>query len=205
MKRRVFLVAAGGFAVSGCALLQPKKSVVPVVRDGFIVREAPVPADNMTAFLPEGDTVYMSGTINADTAAGFAAVRAAHPDATRLVILQADGQAGSPETIAFGRAVREAGFSTHLQTDSVVTGGAVDAFLGGTQRTMEDGAVIAVAQPADADALKGYTTDMVGGDGYARFAEQYGGKRRPRPMTIAEIGAMGITSANVGNVLAVEG
>lgn len=42
---------------------------------------------------------------------------------------------------------------------------------------------------------------MVGGDGYARFADEFDGRRRPRAMTIAEIGAMGIVSANVGNVL----
>ena len=98
--------------------------------------------------------------------------------------------------------MREAGFSTHLRHDSVISGGAVDAFVGGTQRTVEDGAIVGVMRGADVDAHKNFATEMTGGDGYARFAQEFGGKRRPRPMTIAEIGAMGIMSANVGNVLA---
>ena len=155
----------------------------------------------MTAFLPEGDTIYMSGSINEDTATGFEAVRDANPKANRLVILQADGPSGSPVAIEFGRAVRAAGFRTHLRNDSVISGGAVDAFLGGTQRTIEDGAVIGAVRSSDVEAHKSFTTDMVGGDGYARFADEFGGRRRPRAMTIAEIGAMGIVSANVGNVL----
>lgn len=157
----------------------------------------------MTAFLPEGDTIYLSGSINEDTATGFAAVREANPKASRLVLLEADGPAGSVAAMDFGRAVREAGFSTHLRNDSVISGGAIDAFIGGTQRTMEDGAVIAVASGQDVEAHKSFATEMIGGDGYARFAEKFGGRRRPRPMTIAEIGAMGIVSANAGNVLAV--
>jgi len=172
-----------------------------VAREGFVVREAPVPQNNMTAFLPEGDTIFLSGSINEDTAVGFASVREANPDARRLVMLEADGVAGSPETLAFGRAVREAGFSRHLRNDSVISGGAVDAFIGGTQRTMEDGAVIAVKSGQDVEAHKAFATEMVGGDGYARFEQEFGQRRRPRAMTIAEIGAMGIVSANVGNVL----
>lgn len=201
MNKRAFLLVLSAVGLSGCGMFR-RVEPVPVAREGFIVREAPVPQNNMTAFLPEGETIFMSGSINEDTATGFASVREANPDARRLVMLEADGVAGSPETLAFGRAVREAGFSTHLRNDSVISGGAVDAFIGGTQRTMEDGAVIAVRTGQDVEAHNAFATEMVGGDGYARFAEQFGRRRRPRAMTIAEIGAMGIVSANVGNVLA---
>ena len=84
----------------------------------------------------------------------------------------------------------------------MISGGAVDAFLGGTQRTMEECVVIAVARGADMRRTKDLPLEMTGGDGYARFADEFGGRRRPRAMTIAEIGAMGIVSANAGNVLA---
>ena len=59
-------------------------------------------------------------------------MRDANPKANRLVILELDGPAGSAATMGFGRAVREAGFSIHLRNDSVISGGAIDAFLGGT-------------------------------------------------------------------------
>ncbi len=202
MHKRTFILGLAAAGLSGCGLRR-NAAPVPVVRDGFIVKEAPVAQDNMTAFLPEGDTIYMSGSVNEDTATGFAAVRQAHPQANRLVFLQADGPAGSPAAIGFGKAVREAGFSTHLRNDSVISGGAVDAFIGGTNRTMEDGAVIAVARAEDTEAHKSFATEMTGGDGYARFADEFGGRRRPRTMTIAEIGAMGIVSANDGKALAV--
>lgn len=205
MHKRSFLLGAAALGLSGCGLFKkaPTGAVpVPVAQEGFVVRPAAVAQDNMTAFLPEGDTIYMSGSVNEDTAVGFETVRAANPDAKRLVILQADGPAGTDAAIKFGRAVREAGFATHLRNDSVISGGAVDAFIGGTQRTMEEGAVIAVVRGEDAQAHSSFATEMVGGDGYARFAQEFGARKRPRAMTIAEIGAMGIVSANVGNVLA---
>lgn len=202
MKRRAFLAGMVCVSTSGCAVLQGRgQSSVPTAQEGFVVREAPVAAGNLTSFFPEGDTVFMSGSINSDTVAGFEAVRTSNPKARKLVMLQADGQAGSAETIAFGRALRNAGFNTHLRNDSVITGGAIDAFLGGRNRTIEDGAVLAVQSPENEAALQGYTTEMVGGDGYARFAQKFGRRRRARPMTIAEIGAMGIVSANTGNVI----
>ena len=129
-------------------------------------------------------------------------MRDANPKANRLVILEADGPTGSAATMGFGRAVREADFSTHLRNESMISGGAIDAFLGGTQRIMEEGVVIGVARGADTEAHKGFDTEMTGGDGYARFADEFGGRHSPRAMTIAEIGAMGIVSANVGNALA---
>lgn len=209
MQRRVFMsagLAASAVALSGCAGLGRNSSgLAGAASEGFIVRPKPVPSDAMTEFLPEGETVYMSGTINPDTATGFVAVQQANPKARRLVMLQADGRAGSPEAMAFGRALRTAGFSTHLRNDSVITGGAVDAFLGGTQRTLEDGAVVASARTGSDEAYQAYVRDMTGGDGYARFSEKFGGKRRPRRMTIAEIGAMGVVSGASAEVMSEEG
>lgn len=204
-RRRLLALGALGAVATlpGCAIFR-RIPPVPVAREGFIVREAAVAQPNMTAFLPEGDTVYMSGEVNSDTVAGFEAVRASNPDARRLVILEAGGETGTEASIAFGRAIREAGFATHLRNDSVVSGGAVDAFLGGTRRTIEEGAVVGAARGANADAHKGFVAEMTGGDGYARYAQEFGGRRRPRAMTIAEIGAMGITSRGApGTVLEV--
>ena len=125
----------------------------------------------MTAFLPEGDTIYLSGSINEDTAVGFSAVHDANPKANLLVTLEANGPAGSAATMGFGRAVWEARFSTQLCKESVISGRAVDAFLGGTQRSMEEDVMIAVARGADIEAHKGFAKEMTGGDGYARFAD----------------------------------
>jgi len=118
MNKRSFLLGLTAISLSGCGLFRRPASPVPVVREGFVVRERAVPQANMTAFLPEGDTIFMSGSINKDTVAGFEAVREANPKARRLVLLEADGPAGSPEAIGFGRALRSAGFSTHLNNDS---------------------------------------------------------------------------------------
>lgn len=199
-ERRQFLLGFAAVGLSGCGFM--RAGSVPVAQEGFVVQPEPVAQENMTGFLAEGDTIYLSGSINSDTVAGFEAVRASNPEARKLVFLEADGPVGSEGALGFARAVRGAGFSTHLRNDSVISGGAVDAFLGGTARTIEDGATIGVLRGADAQTHDAFVAEMTGGDGYARFAREFGGRRRPRAMTIAEIGAMGIVSADIGNVLA---
>lgn len=200
-RRRCIALLAASAALPGCALFQRREARGD--NDGFIVREAPVAQANMTEIIPAGDTMFISGTINEDTATAFAAVKEGNPELKQVVFLDVDGPIGGPGGIALGRAVRAAGMRTHLRNDSRVSGGAVDAFLGGTQRTLEDGAVIAAVKGApDLDAHRSYVTEMTGGDGYARFANEFGGRRRPRPMTIAEIGAMGVISGPEASVLA---
>ena len=60
-KAHIFLSLAA-LSLSGCSLFS-NRPPVPVVREGFVVKEAPVPQDNMTAFLPEGDTIDLYGSM----------------------------------------------------------------------------------------------------------------------------------------------
>lgn len=201
MKRRYFLgLLFGSVAVSGCARLTP--SQIRDTSDGIIVKPAPERAGNATEFLPDGATLYVSGGVNADTATAFNAVLGANPALAHIVFLSLSAPQASEGAQDFARAIRRAGLSTHARNDSVLEGGAIDAYLGGTRRTMEQGAVFGVLTPStDAENYAGFVNEMTGGDGFARYSAKFGGAKRPRHMTIAEIGAMGLISGSAQEVM----
>ena len=204
MKRRAVLTMLAAAGLSGCGAFG--KTPVRSPEDGFIVRgTVPVRSQDATEFFVDGDTVFVSGMVNADTPTGFGAVRDANPNLKQLVMLDVKGPSGTAESIAFGSAIRTAGLTTHLRNDSSISGAGVDAFLGGTRRSLEDGAVIKAVKGDNPDAHKIFVRQMTGGDAYARFADQYGNKRRGQVMTIAEIGAMGLISGTAREVMAQEG
>lgn len=200
-RRNVMILLGSSAALAGCGAWPRNPNRAPV--EGYIVRPEPERAENMMELLPQGDTVFISGTINQDSAVALRTVKQANPDLQRAVFLDADGATGSAGGIALGRELREAGLSTHLRNDSRVSGAAVDAFLGGTRRTLEDGAMVGAVRSDGADEdYAAYVMEMTSGDGYARYVQEFGGRRRPRPMTIAEIGAMGLISRPEESVLA---
>ena len=57
-----FLLNLAALSLSECSIFS-NRPLVPVVREGFVVKEAAVPKDNMTAFLPEGDTIDLYGSM----------------------------------------------------------------------------------------------------------------------------------------------
>ena len=202
MKRRALLSMIAAAPVLGACSAWPRNPN-RATNEGIIVRPEPVAQANLMELIPSGDSVFVSGEMNTDSADGLAAVIEANPEIKRVVFVDATGETGGPGGIRMGRVIRNAGLRTHLRNDSRVSGGAVDAFLGGTQRTLEDGAMVgALKGQAGNDMHLIYVEEMTGGAGYARYAYQFGGRRRPRPMTIAEIGAMAVISRPEDSVLA---
>lgn len=190
-RRHMLALLGASTLVAGCG--RWPRNTNRAASEGIIVRPKPVAQANMMELVPEGDTVFLSGTINDDSTAALRVVQEANPELRRVVFLEAEGETGSDAGIALGQFLREEGLETHLRNDSRVSGAAVDAYLGGTQRSYEEGAMVgALRGQAGSEAHVAYVTQMTGGDGYARYAAQFGGRRRPTPMTIAEIGAMGV-------------
>lgn len=185
MNRRYMIAGIGAaLALSGCGTIGPRRNTSDVMV--------------INGFLAEGDTVFLSGEIDAAAPQRFAELRAANPALRKLVISEASGAQGGDGALALGRAVREAGMTTELRSDSVAIGGAVDVYLGGVTRIMQDGAILRLrGRNLDRDAAyKAYLTDMVGEE-FVGFVDQDLGKLRARDLRLHEIQRYGLISGNV--------
>lgn len=137
----------------------------------------------------------LSGTVNSDTPRAFAALHQAQDDVTTVHLSDLTGAPAAPEVLQLGRYIRSAGLNTHVPNEAQISGGAIDVFAGGVTRTLHDTAVVTLRGRAEvSDVHADYIRYMLGGDGYARFAARFGSDT-PRPMTIAELGAMGLINA----------
>lgn len=160
-------------------------------------------SDVMTinGFVADGDIVFLSGDIDETAPQRFAQLRAANPGLTTLVVAEAAGKQGGPGALALGRMVRDAGMTTELRSDSVAIGGAVDVFLGGVTRVMQDGAILRMRGKnlGRNTGYKSYLDDMVGGD-FAGFVDEELSKFRARDLRLHEIQRYGLISGNVVEV-----
>lgn len=90
------------------------------------------------------DRVEMAGATDSATPAQFAAMLRNHPGVRRLVLLRCPGTYDDIANLKLGRMIREAGLATHVPANGSVRSGAVDLFLAGRERVIEDGAEFAV-------------------------------------------------------------
>lgn len=184
MNRRRILLGGAALSLTACGAIGPRRDTTDVMV--------------INGFLAEGDTVFLSGEIDASAPQRFAQLRAANPGLAKLVIAEATGKQGGAGALALGRAVRAAGMTTELRSDSVAIGGAVDVFLGGATRVMQDGAILRYkGRNLDRDAdYKAYLTDMVGAP-FVGFVDESLPKLRARDLRLHEIQRYGLISGNV--------
>ncbi|MEL6529732.1 MAG: alpha/beta hydrolase [Pseudomonadota bacterium] len=74
----------------------------------------------------------------------FDAMLRDHPELEVLELLEAPGTNHDIANLAVGRRIREAGLRTHVPNGGSVRSGAVELFLAGTTKSMDDGAEFAV-------------------------------------------------------------
>jgi hypothetical protein len=184
--RRAFLALSGAAMVAGC-------SSVSLGRN-----RGTSEVMTINGFLAENDTLFLSGEVDAGAAQRFAELLAADPGLTKLVIAEASGDQGSAGALALGRAVRAAGMTTELRNDSVAVGGAVDVFLGGVTRVMQDGAVMRVrGKNLDRHAdYKAYLTETTDAD-FVGFIDSGLSRLRARDLRLHEIQRYGLISGNI--------
>lgn len=115
------------------------------------------------AALPRGIAVYgpfrvLDGTRAAlvdvtDSAspAQFAAMLAAHPGLAVLELLECPGTEDDRANLALGRLIHARGMATHVPAGGSVRSGAVELFVAGKYRSVEDGAEFAVHAWEDED------------------------------------------------------
>ena len=84
------------------------------------------------------------GTTNAATPGQFAALLRAYPRLRTLDLVEAPGTENDRANLIVGRMIREAGLTTRVPRGGSVRSGAVELFLAGAQREVEDGAQFAV-------------------------------------------------------------
>lgn len=86
----------------------------------------------------------MMGSTNARSPQDFDAMLRDFPGIRTLEMVEAPGTNNDIANLALGRKIREAGISTHVPSDGSVRSGAVELFLAGQTRSIDDGAEFAV-------------------------------------------------------------
>jgi hypothetical protein len=83
--------------------------------------------------------------------AAFEAMLRAHPGIATLEMLECPGTDDDTANLKLGRMIRAAGIATHVPSDGSVRSGAVELFLAGAARQVDDGAEFAVHAWRDSD------------------------------------------------------
>ncbi|NSY36903.1 alpha/beta hydrolase [Leisingera sp. ANG59] len=191
-KRYSFLVFGSVFAaaLAGCALVE---NLVETTR-----------------FELQGRDVLVNGTLNARSLNQFSAFMSEHPEAERLVLLNMPGSVDDENNLKLGHLVRDLGLDTHVTAASEIYSGAVDIFLAGTERTMEEGAVLGVhawegnetadnyprSHPEHAPYVA-YTKRMLGSADFYWFTIQAAPASDIHEMTAAEVKRYGLLTKPV--------
>jgi hypothetical protein len=86
----------------------------------------------------------LTGITDGTSPAEFAAMLRDHPRLAVLEMLDCPGTYDDLANLELGRMIRHAGLATHVPADGSVRSGAVELFLAGTTRRIDDGAEFAV-------------------------------------------------------------
>jgi len=97
------------------------------------------------------ETAAMVGTVDSDTPAAFAAMRAAYPHLMRIEMIDCPGSDDDDANLALGRMVHAAGIAMHVPDGGSVRSGAVELFLAGRVHSADPGAAFAVHSWRDSD------------------------------------------------------
>lgn len=134
--------------------------VVTTVQNGRVVSEThsaaryaqPVPVNRPAMALAQygpfvvasESVATMVGSTNSQSPQQFDAMLRDFPGIKTLEMVEAPGTSNDIANLAIGRKIREAGIATHVPRGGSVRSGAVELFLAGSTRTMEEGATFAV-------------------------------------------------------------
>ncbi len=89
-------------------------------------------------------TAALVGTTTAASPENFARMLRDYPGLKTLELIECPGTEDDVANLEVGRMIREAGLTTHVPDNGSVRSGAVELFLSGKERTLDDGARFAV-------------------------------------------------------------
>lgn len=92
----------------------------------------------------DGHSASLVGVTNGATPGQFAALLRDFPEITTLEMIECPGTDDDRANMKLGRMIRAAGIATHVPAGGSVRSGAVELFLAGASRQIDDGAEFAV-------------------------------------------------------------
>jgi hypothetical protein len=106
----------------------------------------------------------------------FAAMLQDYPALTELDLVECPGTFDDRANFALGRMIRRAGLETHVPADGSVRSGAVELFIAGASRSIEDGARFAVHAWEDDEGLQAtdYSADAPQNARYLTYYREMG-------------------------------
>lgn len=108
-------------------------------------REAPAMLAQYGPFVITSEaSARMVGSTDSRSPEDFDAMLRDYPGLARIDMIEAPGTTNDLANLALGRKIRAAGIATHVPRGGSVRSGAVELFLAGATRTLEDGAEFAV-------------------------------------------------------------
>ena len=106
-------------------------------------------ASQVTSITVKGDKLYIMDLLNSKTFGQMQEAVNANPQVDTLVFSAMPGSIDDEVIFEMGRWLRSKRLNTHLTAKSVIASGAVDLYLSGAERTMEEGAMIGVHSWSD--------------------------------------------------------
>jgi hypothetical protein len=102
----------------------------------------------------DGNRAALVGITDGRSPAQFAAMLRDHPQLATLELLECPGTFDDLANLQLGRMIRQAGLVTHVPAGGSVRSGAVELFLAGSARRIDDGAEFAVHAWEDEEGLE---------------------------------------------------
>lgn len=106
-------------------------------------------SQQLTETKVDGHRLYLKGIINAKSYEQQQHVLSDNPQVNTLVLTVMPGSIDDEINLQMCHFVREKGLNTYLQHNSVIASGAVDLFMSGVEREMEEGAMLGVHSWSD--------------------------------------------------------
>ncbi len=139
----------------------------PTVRDGEAYGPFRVIDANRAALVDATD---------GESVAQFKAMLRDHPGIAQLDMIECPGTDDDTANLALGRLIRARGIATHVPNGGSVRSGAVELFLAGRQRLIDDGAEFAVHAWRDSDGREpgDYPADSTYNRAYVDYYREMG-------------------------------
>jgi hypothetical protein len=188
MGMRRLALAILAFAALSAAPAHAQRVVTVTVEEWTEVDGAERLVDAHAAAAPQGIAAYgpfrvidpgHAALVDATDGASpraFAAMLRDHPGIATLEMVECPGTDDDTANLALGRMIRARGIATHVPADGSVRSGAVELFLAGVTRAIDDGAEFAVHAWRDSDG-KGpadYSADAAPNRAYLDYYREMG-------------------------------